>query len=383
MRVLILGGDGYLGWPAAMHLSACGHEVAVADNYLRRTLCRAQNTPPLFDVPNLHQRIGLWEIWSGKLIRRFIGDLSRWEFMAEVFERFSPEAVVHCAEQASAAYSMLNRRAAALTLENNLMVTTHLLHAVAEYRPDAHIVKLGTMAEYGAPNVPVNQGWLTIEHEGRKERILYPRLGEKLYHTARMMDTELLWFYARDQKMRVSQLMQGTLYGLETDENNGDERLFSFFNHDEIFGTPLNRFLVNASLTAPLNVSGTNGSRLCLLHLKQSIHAIRRALECPPEPGTLCCQNQFSQQLSLSALARAVQTAAEKMDMAVAIQGEAPADGDSSPPFPPVKGTDLESLGIPKIPMENALAKMLAIVNRHSMRLTEFRNMFEPQTETA
>lgn len=380
MRVLILGGDGYLGWPAAMHLSAQGHEVAVADNYLRRNLCRAQNTPPLFDVPNLHQRIGLWEILSGKLIRRFIGDLSQWEFVAELFERFSPEAVVHCAEQASAAYSMLNRRTAALTLENNLMVTTHLLHAVAEYRPDAHIIKPGTMAEYGTPNVPVNQGWLTIEHQGKRERIPYPRLGEKLYHTARMMETELLWFYVKDQRMRVSQLMQGSLYGLETDENRGDERLYSFFNHDEIFGTPINRFLVNASLGAPLNVSGANGSPLCLLHLKESLHAIRRALECPPAPGTLCCENQFSQRLSMYGLARAVQEAAEKMDMAVDIQGEAPADCES---FPPVKGTELESVGIPTVGMEEALAKMLAIVNRHSIRLSQFHGLFESEAETA
>ena len=232
MRVLILGGDGYLGWPTAMHLSSMGYEVAVADSYLRRRLCKEEDVAPLFEVPDLRERIDAWKYESGFDIKVFIGDLSEWAFVETVFRSFIPDAVVHYAEQPSAPYSMINRRSADLTLKNNLVVTLNLIFAVRKFCPDAHIVKLGTMGEYGTPNIDIEEGWLDVDHKGRSQKFLYPRQAGSLYHTTKIMDTDLLWFYVRMWNLRVTDLMQGPVYGLFTDENKDSERLLPFFNYD-------------------------------------------------------------------------------------------------------------------------------------------------------
>ena len=209
MRVLILGGDGYLGWPTAMNLSARGHEVAAADNYLRRRLSREIDGEPLFQVPNLHRRAAEWEKVSGHKVKVYVGDLAQWDFVEQIFKDFQPEAVVHYAEQPSAPYSMMDRRAARLTLDNNLDVTFNLIFAVREFCPQAHIVKLGTMGEYGTPNIDIEEGWLDIEHKGRRHKFLFPRQASSLYHTTKIMDTDLLWFYVRMWDLSVTDLMQG------------------------------------------------------------------------------------------------------------------------------------------------------------------------------
>lgn len=197
MRILILGGDSYLGWPTAIHLTARGHKVAVVDNYLRRRLCREENVESLFELPNVEERAGIWESVSGYKLPVFIGDLTEWEFVREVFQAFTPEAIVHYAEQPAAPYSMLNRRTATLTLQNNLIVTANVIFAVRKFCPWAHIVKIGTLGEYGTPNIDIEEGWLEVEHKGRRHKFLYPHQACSLYHTTKIMDTDLLRFYAR------------------------------------------------------------------------------------------------------------------------------------------------------------------------------------------
>ena len=224
MRILILGGDGYLGWPTAMYLTAAGHDVAVADNYLRRRICREENVEPLFAVPNLHERVKIWEADSGYGIQVFIGDLMEWEFVEKVFKEFAPEGVLHYAEQPAAPYSMLNRRAAMLTIQNNLTVTANVIFAVHEFCPEAQIVKIGTMGEYGTPDIDIEEGWLEVKHKGRRHKFLYPRQAGSLYHTTKIMDTDLLWFYVRTWGLRVTDLMQGPVYGIFTAESENDAR---------------------------------------------------------------------------------------------------------------------------------------------------------------
>ena len=201
----------------------------------------------------------LWREKSGREIAVRIGDLADWTFIAQVFEEFRPEALVHYAEQPAAPYSMLNRRAASLTLQNNLGVTLNVIYAVREFAPDCHIVKLGTMGEYGTPNIDIEEGWIEIEHKGRKGRFLFPRQAGSLYHTTKIMDTDLLWFYVRVWNLRVTDLMQGPVYGLETYETGGEESLYPFLNYDEIFGTVINRFIVQAIHGFPLTVYGAGG----------------------------------------------------------------------------------------------------------------------------
>jgi len=370
MRILILGGDGYLGWPTAMNLTAEGHEVAVADNYLRRRLCTETYTEPLFDVPNLHKRSELWESVSGYKIPVFIGDLNQWDFVEEIFHKFVPEGIVHYAEQPSAPYSMLDRRAAMLTLQNNLNVTENLIFAVRQFCPDAHIVKLGTMGEYGTPNIDIEEGWIDIEHKGRKHKFLYPRQASSLYHTTKIMDTDLLWFYVRMWGIRVTDLMQGPVYGLITDENKEDEQLFPFFNYDELFGTVLNRFVVQAVAGYPLTVYGKGGQTRGYLNIKDTLNCVRLSLENPAKPGELRIFNQFVETFSVNALAEQVQRAGKQVGLNVEIKPiENPRKEAENHYYNPVH-TGLLELGLkPHYLTDEVLVQMIETVIRHKDRI--------------
>lgn len=320
MRILILGGDGYLGWPTAMHLSAAGHEIVVVDNYLRRNVCREEDVEPLFAPPNLHERVRLWEEHTGRRIVVYIGDLCDWEVVARVFRDFSPDAVVHYAEQPSAPYSMLNRRAASRTLMNNLAVTSNVIYAVHEICPQAHIVKLGTMGEYGTPNIDIEEGYLDVRHNGRSERFLFPRQASSLYHTTKIMDTDLLWFYVRTWGLAVTDLMQGPVYGILTDESENDARLLPFFNYDELFGTVLNRFVAQAIIGYPLTVYGKGGQTRGYLNIRDTLACVRLALEKPARSGELRIFNQFTETFSVLDLAEKVVEAGRLLGLQVSIK---------------------------------------------------------------
>ncbi len=370
MRVLILGGDGYLGWPTAMHLSSRNHRVAVVDNYLRRRLCLEQDTPPLFDVPNLNERARYWERLSGHNVEVFIGDLNDWDFTSDVFRRFLPEVIIHYAEQPSAPYSMLNRQAAMLTLKNNLGVTANVIFAIKEICPDAHLVKLGTMGEYGTPNIDIEEGWIEIHHKGRKDRFLYPRQAGSLYHTTKIMDTDLLWFYVRMWNLRVTDLMQGPVYGLFTEENRNDSRLFPFFNYDEIFGTVLNRFVVQAVAGYPLTIYGKGGQTRGFLNIIDTLNCVRLSIENPPKKGQLRIFNQFTETFSVSNLAEKVKEAGRRLKLDVQIQHlENPRKEEEEHYYNPIH-TGLIELGLePHYLTIDTIAEMMQEVMKQKDRI--------------
>lgn len=320
MNILILGGDGYLGWPTAMHLTAAGHRVMVADNYLRRSLARERGVAPLYEVPDLADRADLWNALTGYDIQVEIGDLRQWDFISGLFDRFCPDAVVHYAEQPSAPFSMLDRQAATLTLQNNLDVTANTIFAINEFSPNAHLIKLGTMGEYGTPNIDIEEGWIDIRHKGREDRFLFPRQAGSLYHTTKIMDTDLLWFYVRMWGLRVTDLMQGPVYGIKTDENEGDERLYPFFSYDELFGTVVNRFIVQAVAGHPLTVFGKGGQTRGYLNIRDTLQCVRLAVENPAGKGELRIFNQFVETLSVNEIADFVKRAGEAMNIPVTVR---------------------------------------------------------------
>jgi UDP-sulfoquinovose synthase len=366
MRVLILGGDGYLGWPTAMHLAAKGHEVAVVDNYLRRRLCQEENVEPLFAVPNLHDRVALWQSVSDFRIPIFIGDLTEWDFVSEVFTSFTPEAVVHYAEQPAAPYSMLNRPAAALTLHNNLTVTANVIFAVREFCPDTHIVKIGTMGEYGTPNIDIEEGWLDVEHRGRRHKFLYPRQASSLYHTTKIMDTDLLWFYVRTWGIRVTDLMQGPVYGLFTEENSDYEELLPFFNYDELFGTVLNRFVVQAVAGHPLTVYGKGGQTRGYLNIKDTLSCVRLSIENPAKAGELRIFNQFTETFSVNELAERVQQVSKEYGLNVEIRSVANPRKEAEEHYYNPAHTALLELGLkPNYLTDEVLAHMMEFVLKY------------------
>jgi len=374
MKVLVLGGDGYLGWPTAMRLSAQGHEVMVVDNYLRRRVAREESVEPLFEVPELRARARRWKDRSSRDIEVRIGDLTDWNLVASVFASFVPDALVHYAEQPSAPYSMLDRNAASLTLNNNLNVTLNIIHAVRQFAPDCHIVKLGTMGEYGTPNIDIEEGWLEIEHKGRKDKFLFPRQAGSLYHTTKIMDTDLLWLYVRMWRLRVTDLMQGPVYGLETYENAGDEELYSFLSYDEIFGTVLNRFVVQAVAGFPLTVYGQGGQTRGYLNIKDTLNCIQLSVENPAAPGELRVFNQFTETFSVNDLADRVARAGRQLGLDVQIKAIANPRKEAESHYYNPAHTGLLSLGLkPHVLTEEVLAQLMGVVIRYKNRIDTSR----------
>ena len=319
-NILILGGYGYLGWPTAMHFSARCHDVTVVDNYLRRNACVELDTGMLYPVPTLIERAKIWHEKTGKEIKVVIGDLAEPEFMRSLFtgnfnyqwavdDKFSgiPETVVHYAEQPSAPYSVYNYKFADITLINNLRVTNNLVWAVRDYSPDTHIIKLGTMGVYGTPNIDIEEGWLEVEHKGRKDKFLFPRQAGSLYHTTKIMDTDLEWFGVRMWDLRVTDLMQGPVYGIETEESNIDDRLKTIFNYDEIFGTIVNRFIVQSITGYPLTVYGLGGQTRGYLNIKDTLQCIEMAEKTPAQKGELRIFNQIMETFTANELAELTQ----------------------------------------------------------------------------
>jgi UDP-sulfoquinovose synthase len=370
MKILILGGDGYLGWPTAMQLSAKGHDVAVVDNYLRRRLCMEENVPPLFDVPNLNERTDYWYSISGVRVSIFIGDLSKWNFVETVFRNFTPEAIVHYAEQPAAPYSMLNRQTATLTLQNNLSVTANVIFAVREFCPNAHIVKLGTMGEYGTPNIDIEEGWLEVAHNGRTQKFLYPRQASSLYHTTKIMDTDLLWFYVRMWDIRVTDLMQGPVYGLFTDETKVNEQLLPFFNYDELFGTVLNRFVVQAIAGYPLTVFGKGEQTRGYLNIRDTLNCVQLSIENPAKKGEFRIFNQFTETFSVNELANRVQRVGNGLGLNVKIKPIENPRKEAEEHYYNPKHTGLLELGLePNYLTDEVLAEMMEFVLKHKNKV--------------
>lgn len=332
MHVLILGGDGYLGWPTAMYFSIRGYDVTVVDNYFRRNSCTELDVGMLYPLPSLVERAAIWYQQTGKEIKVVIGDLSDPEIMRSLFSgtvdyswaintSFSgiPETVVHYAEQPSAPYSLINYKYANITLANNLLVTNNLMFAVRDFSRETHIIKLGTMGEYGTPDIDIEEGWLTIQHKGREDTFLFPRQASSIYHTSKIMDTDLVWFGVRMWGLRVTDLMQGPVYGMFTEESKVDDRLKTIFNYDEVFGTIINRFIVQAMVDYPLTVYGKGGQTRGYLNINDTLQCVFLSEQNPAEIGELRIYNQIMETFSVNELAEMTQRVGVKLGYEVQI----------------------------------------------------------------
>jgi UDP-sulfoquinovose synthase len=318
-QILILGGDGYLGWPTAMYFSQRGYTVTVVDNYLRRNNCQNLDVGMLYEVPTLIERARLWYELTGKEIKVVIGDLVNAELMRSFFNgrveydwsvipSFAgiPETVIHYAEQPSAPFSMISYKQSNSTIINNLLVTNNLMYAVRDLSPETHIIKLGTMGEYGTPNIDIEEGWLEVEHNGRKDKFLFPRSAGSIYHTSKIMDTDLLWFGVRMWNLKVTDLMQGPVYGIDTQEAQIDDRLKTFFNYDEIFGTIINRFVTQAVVGYPLTVYGKGGQTRGYLNIKDTMQCVQKSEQIPSKQGELRIFNQIMETFNANDLAEKI-----------------------------------------------------------------------------
>jgi UDP-sulfoquinovose synthase len=320
MRVLILGGDGYLGWPTALRFSARGHEVAVVDNFSRRRWVDEAGSDSLTPIGGLEQRVKAWRETSGEQIRSYSGSVEDGDFLDGVVAETRPEAVIHYGEQPSAPYSMISRERAVETQHTNVIGTLNLLFSLRDHVPECHLVKLGTMGEYGQPDIDIEEGYIEIEHKGRKDTLPFPKLPGSLYHCSKVHDSTNIHFACRTWGLRATDLNQGVVYGIETEETAGDERLITRFDYDEIFGTVLNRFCVQAVIGHPLTVYGSGGQTRGFLNIRDTLNCVELAATNPADAGEFRVFNQFTEQFSVLELAELVKHAAEHLGYSVEIQ---------------------------------------------------------------
>jgi UDP-sulfoquinovose synthase len=294
VRILILGGDGFCGWPTSLHLSARGHDVTIVDNFARRKADVELEAESLTPITPMSTRRAAWRQLTGRELGFQDVDVAQDYYrLRELLADLQPDAIVHFAEQRAAPYSMKSARHKRYTVDNNVNATHNLLTALVEADLDSHVVHLGTMGVYGygaAGSAPLPEGYLTVRMDGAdgtevEQEILYPPSPGSVYHMTKTLDQLLFAFYNRNDEISVTDLHQGIVWGTQTQETRLDERLINRFDYDGDYGTVLNRFLMQAAIGHPLTVHGTGGQTRAFIHIQDSVRCIQLAIENPPTPG--------------------------------------------------------------------------------------------------
>ena len=371
MRILILGGDGYLGWPTAMRFSSRGHDVHVVDDYLRRRAHLAAGTDSLTPIqPDLPSRAAVWEELTGKTIGVTEGDLTDWGVVEQVFATFRPDAVVHYGEMPSAPYSMIDREHAVFTQTNNVVGTLNVLWAIRDLVPECHLVKLGTMGEYGTPDIDIEEGYIQIVHNGRADYLPFPKVPGSMYHLSKVHDSHNIHFACRIWGLRATDLNQGVVYGIETEETKLDERLLTRFDYDEVFGTALNRFCLQAVIGQPLTPYGKGGQTRGYLNIVDTLRCVELAVLHPAEAGEFRVFNQFTEQFSVVELAELVRHAGSEIGLDVRIEHLDNPRVELEDHYYNAKHTKLVELGLqPHLLSETLIGSMFEVIERYKDRV--------------
>lgn len=370
MRVLILGGDGYLGWPQAMYLSNKGHEVAVFDSFMRRRADLEFGFDSLTPITSLYHRVDAWREVTGKSIEMFVGDTMDYDMLSRVFKEFRPEAVVHFAEQRTAPYSMIDREHANFTMVNNVVGTMNVLYAIKDFAPECHLIKLGTMGEYGTPNIDIEEGYIEIEYKGRKDRLPYPKQPGSFYHLSKVHDSHNIHFAAKIWGIRATDLNQGVVYGVETDETKLDERLATRFDYDQVYGTALNRFCSQAAIGYPMTVHGKGGQTRGYLNIRDTVRCIELALMNPAERGEFRVFNQFTERFSVMELAHLVRDAGRELGLEPTIESLPNPRVEAEEHYYNAAHSKLLDLGLePHLLSETILESLMQVAMSHANRV--------------
>ena len=376
MRVAVLGGDGYCGWATALYLSKQGHSVAIVDNFIRRQWDHELGVQTLTPIRTLAERLRVWQELTGKALELFVGDVTDYDFLSSCIESYGPDAVVHFAEQRAAPYSMIDRKHAVFTQVNNVVGTLNLLYALREFQPDCHLVKLGTMGEYGTPNIDIEEGYITIEHNGRKDVLPYPKQGGSFYHLSKVHDSHNIMFCCKIWGLRATDLNQGVVYGTLTEEVALDEALINRFDYDEVFGTVLNRYCVEAAVGMPLTVYGKGGQTRGFLDLRDTVRCIEIALLNPAGRGEFRVFNQFTEQFSVLQLAAMVQAAGRELGLEVRVEHIPDPRVEAEEHYYNAKHSKLIELGLkPHLLSDSLLDSLMNIALRYRDRIDASRMM--------
>jgi UDP-sulfoquinovose synthase len=319
MRVFIAGVDGYLGWPLAQYLTSRGHEVGGSDKYFRREWVEEMGSQSAIPIIGIEGRLEAFRENFGKEIGYSEGDLRKYEFVLAKFKEFRPEAIVHLAEMPSAAYSMIDRNHCVYAHTNNNVITLNVLYAMKEVCPDAHLVKLGTMGEYGTPNIDIPEGFLEIEYRGRKDTLPFPKQAGSWYHQSKVHDSNNIMLACRIWGLRSTDIMQGVVYGTKIEEMGGDERLFTRLDFDQCFGTVINRYCCQAVVGHPLSPYGMGHQKRGFLPLSDSMQCLNIAITNPPERREYRVFNQFAEVYDITELSEIVKKVGNEAGLQVEI----------------------------------------------------------------
>ncbi|MCA6612765.1 MAG: NAD-dependent epimerase/dehydratase family protein [Pseudanabaena sp. M158S2SP1A06QC] len=372
MKVLVIGGDGYCGWATALHLVNKGYEVGVLDNLIRRHWDNELGVATLTPIASIQERVHKWKAVSGQDIQLFIGDITKYDFLQKIFRDFEPDAVVHFGEQRSAPFSMIDREHAVLTQVNNVVGTLNLLYAIKENNPECHLVKLGTMGEYGTPNIDIEEGYITIEHNGRQDTLPYPKQPGSFYHLSKVHDSHNIHFACRAWGLRATDLNQGVVYGVLTEETGTDELLINRLDYDGVFGTALNRFCIQAAIGHPLTVYGKGGQTRGFLDIRDTVRCIELAIANPAETGKMRVFNQFTELFSILDLALMVQKAGQTLGIKVEVQNIENPRVELEEHYFNAKNTNLLDLGLqPHFLSDALLDSLLNFAIRYRDRIDE------------
>lgn len=379
-RVMIIGGDGYCGWATALHLSARGYKVAIVDNLVRRTFDLQLGMDTLTPIASAHERVKKWQEVSGNHIELMVGDICEWDFLEQSVESFQPEAVVHFGEQRSAPYSMIDRARAVYTQHNNVIGTINVLYAIKELVPDCHLVKLGTMGEYGTPNIDIEEGYITIEHNGRTDTLPYPKQGGSFYHLSKVHDSHNIFFAAKAWDIACTDLNQGVVYGVRTEETMADPALINRYDYDGIFGTALNRFVVQAAVGHPLTVYGKGGQTRGFLDIRDTVRCIQIAIDNPANKGEMRVFNQFTEQFSVNDLAKIITTEGSKLGLDVEVISVPNPRVEKEEHYYNAKCTKLRDLGLePHFLSDGLVDSLLTFAIEHKDRVN--MDLIKPAVE--
>jgi len=370
MRILVLGGDGYLGWPTAMYLSRRGHRVGVVDNFSKRLSELEVGSEPLIPIHTLHERVRIFGEVAGVEIPLHVGDLRDYQTVESLVREFRPEAMVHYGEQPSAPYSMMDPVRTAYTQANNVIGTLNVLWAMKRHAPDCHLVKLGTLGEYGTPNIDIEEGFIEIEHNGRRDVLPFPKQPGSFYHLSKVHDSHNIMFACRVWSLRATDLNQGVVYGIETEETRLDEGLATSLHYDEVFGTVLNRFCVQAICGIPLTPYGRGNQKRGFLNINDTIQCVELALLNPPRAGEYRVFNQFTEVFSVLELAELVQKQGQKLGLDTQIAPVTNPRVEAEEHYYNPKHTKLIQLGLkPRYLSDELLETMLTTIARYRDRV--------------
>jgi UDP-sulfoquinovose synthase len=381
MKVLIAGIDGYSGWPLALHLLQRGHEVTGLDNFITRRRVSEVGSWSATPILSMERRREAVRREWGKTLRFYRADMDDYGAISRILDRERPEAIVHLAEQRSAPYSMIDVHHAVETQCQNITSTLHLLYAMREHVPRAHLVKMGTMGEYGTPNIDIPEGFFEIEYRGRRDRLPFPRMASSWYHWSKVFDTGDVMFANKIWGISATDVMQGVIYGTRSPDIV-DDRFLTRFDFDEVWGTALNRFCVQAILGLPLTPYGKGGQKRGFIALEDSLQSLRLAIENPPAPGEYRVFNQFDEAYSVGDLARLVVQAAGEMGITAEIGNSYNPRVEAEEHYYNPHHENLLSLGYRHTrTLEESIRGILEDLQRFRPRLEAKRHVVQPRMD--